>query len=740
MIINNAEQPLIDSNGLKSEKFSIKFDAKMFKLLSDTLYNNKEGSIVRELSCNALDSHRSAGRGDMPFEIHLPSVYEPWFSVKDFGLGMSEETMNRVFREYGNSTKDQSNDSIGGFGLGAKTPLAYTDTFTVTSVHGGTKSFYTVIPGSDGIPMLTKFGEEETDEHNGVEVKFSVREDDYRGFANEVLRQLRFFIVKPTLLNNAYNIQFSTIEYDQDFGNFKTTKNLGGLWVVQGEVGYQLDKAQFTSKIKDKKNLEFFNLYSDAVMFFEIGKVEVVMSREAVSYSEYTVNSLEAFVAEHAPIIYKNLLDQINSFTNDWQRISFLNESQERRRFMHLADMKLGIDGNCGDQKVNVFQSGNSSIKLDLTKTWRTSPTTANPQGKLKFLIASFNRAKNNSRNYFNSNELYITPGNDIRLYVRDTAKTAIGKMKREVDTNYNSTVYLIEHPEGSDKVTDSWVQMIQELFAGAPVTRVSALPELPKNYTDGGRKAPVVVYEHNKKSSFSYSSIYNWHRIYDEEEIESGYYLTYDKFPYIDAKDADLELVNKVFSAGMFDKPIFVIKNTKRALLDDNPNFSCPIKKAKEMIQAMEKEIMESELMVSRFKFATAVRNTLKNTIGSAETSLLKHEDILRLPKDALPRRVNRMHKIAAKYLSRVNRKIDSEQNKIKKVLLKEKLDMELSKEYEKVNTFHDDAMVTSFYDAYPMIRETNRNHLYDSEAEQRRSKNLVDYILMVDKLNVTQ
>ena len=148
----------------------------------------------------------------------------------------------------------------------------------------------------------------------------------------------------------------------------------------------------------------------------------------------------------------------------------------------------------------------------------------------------------------------------------------------------------------------------------------------------------------------------------------------------------------------------------------------------------------MSSECMVTRFKFATALRNKVKDTIGSPEMNLLKYEDVIRLPKDSLPHRVHRLHQIAAKYLSRVNRKIDTEQNKIKKLLLKEKLNMELSQEYVKVaNIFHE-SLEKDYYEKYPMLREINRNRLWEANAEQRRSKNLVDYILMVDKTNVTQ
>ena len=71
-----------------SNNFSIAMNAKAFRLLSDTLYQDKIGSIVRELSCNALDAHVMAGKGDVPITIHVPDQFEPWLSFTDTGIGI----------------------------------------------------------------------------------------------------------------------------------------------------------------------------------------------------------------------------------------------------------------------------------------------------------------------------------------------------------------------------------------------------------------------------------------------------------------------------------------------------------------------------------------------------------------------------------------------------------------------------------------------------------------------------
>ena len=70
------DQPIVSNVGEIGE-FRIRNSAKAFNILSSGLYANKVRAIVRELSCNAVDSHTAAGKQDTPFDVHLPNVLEP---------------------------------------------------------------------------------------------------------------------------------------------------------------------------------------------------------------------------------------------------------------------------------------------------------------------------------------------------------------------------------------------------------------------------------------------------------------------------------------------------------------------------------------------------------------------------------------------------------------------------------------------------------------------------------------
>ena len=98
-----------------------------FFLLSSTLYKEPYRAIIRELVSNAIDASKQ-----LPIEeqkdvvLHIPSnISNQEFYVQDFGIGMSLEQVINIYGNYFASNKQNDANSIGGFGLGGKTPFIY---------------------------------------------------------------------------------------------------------------------------------------------------------------------------------------------------------------------------------------------------------------------------------------------------------------------------------------------------------------------------------------------------------------------------------------------------------------------------------------------------------------------------------------------------------------------------------------------------------------------------------------
>src|SRR5277367_3848978 len=79
----------IGGNTEAPRTFSINASTVAFGVLSSGLYNDKIRAIIRELACNAWDAHVMAGKKEVPFDIHLPTDFEPVFRITDYGTGLS---------------------------------------------------------------------------------------------------------------------------------------------------------------------------------------------------------------------------------------------------------------------------------------------------------------------------------------------------------------------------------------------------------------------------------------------------------------------------------------------------------------------------------------------------------------------------------------------------------------------------------------------------------------------------
>lgn len=171
----------------------------LIKQLTD-LYSNPIQAAVRETVSNALDATaaaRAAGENPEPVEIYSPSMFNEKFIVKDHGTGMTKEELYSNFADYGNSTKISDMDSVGSKGLGAKAPLAYTNTFMVTTVKNGHKIVLSLNRG-EHTNEARKIMDCETDEPNGTTVDIPLNDTNDIASFNECIDVYRKYATPDT--------------------------------------------------------------------------------------------------------------------------------------------------------------------------------------------------------------------------------------------------------------------------------------------------------------------------------------------------------------------------------------------------------------------------------------------------------------------------------------------------------------------------------------------------------------
>lgn len=327
MIIRGTDNEVL-SNVSNNKTFTIQASAKAFQILSSALYERKIEAIIRELSCNAYDSHVSAGHPEKPFRVHLPDSWEPEFYVEDFGVGLSDKEIEEIYTSYFTSTKTDSNELIGGLGLGSKTPFAYTDTFTVRSRKDGIEYTYNAYIGETGEPTISLMAKHETEEPNGVKVSLPVNSDDFWQFQSDARKVYSWFRVKPELnVDITPTVSESVVETVDTNGYYIQTAQAWDndfVVAVMGNVAYRVNGVtrQFGEQL-DKREKAFLG-NNGMYVKFNIGDLDVAASRETISFDPETTKVFLARIKECITDFTsstQNKIDQCETFIDTFPLI-----------------------------------------------------------------------------------------------------------------------------------------------------------------------------------------------------------------------------------------------------------------------------------------------------------------------------------------------------------------------------------------------------------------------------------
>jgi hypothetical protein len=295
-------------------QFKIATNSKLFSILSDSIYTRKIDAVIRELCCNAFDAHVDA-RQSRPFQVTLPDEFLPEFRVRDFGSGLSDEDM-QMYTTYGESTKSGSNAYIGAFGIGAKSPFAYTNTFNVTSYHGGMARSYSMFV-EQGVPRMTKLGEVPSDDFSGLDVFFSVSIKDIDEFKERAIHICALMADKLEILNvpsvwrELFRLEIAKYKWEQApyLGDGYMTNNLEMdisckqtiLNFVQGNVIYEMQLNEISEMLKYSLGTDYTKTINQIKnKFYITGCLKVPNgtfvphpSRERLTFDEITKASIK---------------------------------------------------------------------------------------------------------------------------------------------------------------------------------------------------------------------------------------------------------------------------------------------------------------------------------------------------------------------------------------------------------------------------------------------------------------
>lgn len=301
--------------------FHIKNSATAFAILSSGLYSNKYEAILRELGCNAYDSHVEAGCAEKPFTVHLPTRLNPVFSVRDYGVGLDHEQVMGLYTTYFESTKNDSNDFVGCMGLGSKSPFSYTKNFTITAIKNGMKGQYSAFIGEKGVPAIVQLFSEETDEGSGVEITFAVEDrSDMRQFTHEAKKVYKWFAVRPEFTGDAITIpELQYAEMDIIPGtHMKESQHYNNeSFAIMGNVAYPIDVPEGEELPEGIRDLLHENSF---VIRFDIGELGIAASREELSYDPSTIANLIKKGEKLMTALEVHVVNKLKPAKSKWER------------------------------------------------------------------------------------------------------------------------------------------------------------------------------------------------------------------------------------------------------------------------------------------------------------------------------------------------------------------------------------------------------------------------------------
>ena len=485
MKVNTSNDTVVERSGLASDgSYGIIFNAKMAKILSDGLYSDKIQSIIRELSCNAVDSHVEAGKRDVPIEVHLPTMFEPWFHVRDFGMGLDHRQVVEIFTIYGASTKIHSDEFIGQLGLGSKSPFSYVDAYDVTAIKDGVERQYSMYKNEQGMPSVALLGERQTDEPNGVTIKMPARQTDFDRFKEKAAKVFRWFAVRPTITGvSSLEIKEVQTAFSGDGwtirrrdSSYYASADANRPIALMGRVAYPIDSNAIEGLDRACKAI----LGTPLVIEFGIGDLEIAASREALGYDERTQKNVLVRIRQLLKELGQEFEKRMASATTEWEARQIFGD----------------IFGNGGDFRYEFEQAyGNHGLSwngklikephvvLKTTDIWQDK----NNKPRLYGSYARYKRAHQQA----NHTDIAIRCTDRVTFVFNDLDKGGISRVNYLIETgSSNRDIWYFDDTGGKSQTE------ILDMLGNPPHVMASNLPKRPS--TARTTKISMLRYQGN--------------------------------------------------------------------------------------------------------------------------------------------------------------------------------------------------------------------------------------------------
>lgn len=519
------------SDNFDSVGYGILMSAKAAEVLSGSIYSSHRvpEALLRELCCNGNDSHIAAGKDNIPINVTLPTASSLYLTVQDEGIGLYPKEVVSLCTVYFKSLSELVKKRTGKFGLGAKSPFAYTSIFTVKTIKDGMCWVFTAFKDSDDHPSMTLVSETKTDEPNGVTFTIPIKKKDVNEFNKVALTVFFPFSVRPN--HNNPDLELALIKADKQFsdsvllsdgdwsyhrGNFildsdcfyRNTRFLNSNnfnSVILGGVSYPIDfNAVLESRFNPFFNANQISEIKGLVLNLDIAVEEVNMNpgREVLQYNQGTCQVL------------KKHIDSITQYLN----------TQYRKKEYELSewDLKCYFNENIYEDSLwglilptNNMNTIDSATISELNNDFRIALMSTNNNSSLR----ADKRLYKNSFRLSQSNRYFseITPISDLLVVVKDEAwitQAIVPEIMRIFNTR--NVVFIAPKKMGLKENRSAIVSHIIDKIGCPKFISSKDLDSYKKTIKKNslitssvlGSDETMVFYELTEKDSYYYCSI----------------------------------------------------------------------------------------------------------------------------------------------------------------------------------------------------------------------------------------
>ena len=545
---------------IKDHEYGIGDIGLVLEILRNKLYKDPILAVVREYITNARDAHVESEKSDLPINVTLPDSENLYFKVQDFGPGLSPERIEKIFCNYASSTKRNSEDQVGYFGIGSKSAFAYSDSFTIISVHNGMTRTYSSYIDESRKGKISCLYEAYSDQPNGTTIIIPVKRNDYYYFEQKLTEVTQFWEVRPDVIKNneKYNLNYyneRVLFSGEDWSLNKTDDwKTRSAHAIMGGIAYPIDIASHFNS----HNAKTFFMNSPVRIKFNNSDLSLAASRDSLHYDSRTIRIIKDRFNKIINEINSKIIEQINAEPDYCSAMMIFNSAI---RNSDLSKIVNNVSYNnkplIKNPTINIF--GKAAKLTYYTKT---------------ILVGGFENIQSksvNSRSSHSDIDFYnILNSNETVLVFNDIVSSNMKKYASKIfkeDSGVKAVVFLTlgNDKTASDQNSNLWLANEICSYKISEIVPDKVLKFNSKNKLSN--KDNIFVYKFDSTSSRADLA----KKVIEVSKNENIIYFIYDSKinKAVDIKNESMQYLHSL--EYLLDKKIYGISESRKKMIPGN-------------------------------------------------------------------------------------------------------------------------------------------------------------------------